>query len=156
MNWVDLAVLVLIGTIAAAEVKRGFGPALFTVVGAFLALKLALWWCAPLSRVLHLSALPGPNTSIVFVLLFVALNLVVAIITYVANPDSFLSAEPFDGALGGICGFVTGWIVSYALYQALGLWGAAKLVGGSLFALEIIHFQTYHRVLALLRHFGEV
>lgn len=156
MNWADLVVLILIGMIAAAEIKRGFGLALLTLVGAFVSLRLALLWSAPLARSLQLSAAPGPNRALVMGLAFVVMMALVTLIVYLIHPDTFLSLEPFDNLFGGLCGLATGWIVAFGFYQALHFWGAHDLLQASLFAPEIVRFETYHKILTWLHHLGEV
>ena len=155
MNWSDLIVVIIIGAIVGMEIKRGFGMALFTLVGAFLALKFALLWSTPLSAALHLSAKAGPNQALAMGVLFILLMGVVSGVTYVLHPDTFLSVDPFDNLLGAVLGFATGWLVAYAFLTGLRIWGANDVVRTSLFAPEILEFRTYHSVVDAIRGLGE-
>ncbi len=156
MNWTDVVVLILIGSIIGAEIKRGFGMGLLTAVGAFLVMKLSLLWAAPLSRALHLSADVGHNQSLILGILFALLMAAVVGLTYVLHPDTWLSLDPFDAMLGGVTGLVTGWIVAVVFFTSVAAWGAKDLVQNSAFAPEILEMRTYHNVVRGLNHLGEV
>lgn len=156
MNWTDLVVLIVVGSTTAAEIKRGLGPALFTVVGALLSARLAFLWTGPVSQSLRLSADAGHNQTWVLFLLFALLMAVVLTITHVTHPDTFISADPFDGPLGAACGFFTGCIVAFVFYKGLGIWGASDLLQSSLFAPEILQLRTYHAVVRGLYGLGEM
>ena len=107
MNWTDLVVLIIIGSIAAAEAKRGLGPALFTVAGALLSARLALLWSGPVSGSLRLTANPGQNQAWALFLLFALLMAVVLTIIHVMHLETMISATR-SMALGAICGFSRG------------------------------------------------
>lgn len=155
MNWVDIVVLILIGCAAATEAKRGFGLALFTLVGAFISLELSLIWSGPFSKSLRLLAQPGPNKALALGIIFLGLMLVFTLLIYLLHPDTFLSLDPFDNLLGAVCGIASGWILAYVFLMGVGFWGAKDLVQSSMFAPEILHFETYHRILSSLRGLGE-
>ena len=155
MNWTDLVVLIIIGSITAAEAKRGLGPALFTVAGALLSARLALLWSGPVSGSLRLTANPGQNQAWALFLLFALLMTVVLAIIHVMHPETMISADPFDGPLGAICGFFTGCAVAFVFYRGLGFWGARDLLQSSLFAPEILHQRTYHAIVRGLYGLGD-
>lgn len=156
MNWTDLVVLILIGGIVCAEIKRGFGMALLTAIGAVLAGKLARLWAGPLSQGLRVSADAGHNQAIVLLALFAVMMAAIVGLTYVLHPDTWLSLDPFDSLFGGAAGIVTGWVVAAVFYTAVGAWGAADLVRTSAFAPEILELRTYHNIVGGLHRLGEV
>ena len=156
MNWADLVALILILGIVGLEIKRGLGFALFTAVGAFLSLKLALLWYAPVSRSARLLADAGPNQALVLALLFLLIFGVTQLVVYLVHPDTFLSMDPFDNLLGGVCGVVTAWAVTFVFFQVLSLWGAGDVVTASALAPEVTQFRTYNRILGAIRGLGSM
>ena len=156
MNWTDLVVLIIVGSVTVAEAKRGLGPALFTVAGAFVSANLALLWSGPVSRSVHLTTPAGHNQTWVLGIIFALLMAVVLTVTHVLHPETFLSADPFDGPLGAVCGFFTGCIACWVLYKGVGIWGAKDVIRASLFAPEILEARTYHNIVRGMYHLGEV
>jgi uncharacterized membrane protein required for colicin V production len=158
MTWFDAVAILIIILIAWAESVRGFGRALFDVIGAIIAAKLASFLCRPLAEVAPVAADTGPSEAFWLATVFVVLLVLVVIATKIIYESTLLSLDVLDPILGAIFGIVSGMMVAYVLLRMLELAYAgtefADVVAKSFTGQELLGLRTYHIVVNALQDLG--
>lgn len=159
MTWFDIVVLLLVASVAWLESNRGFGRAIFDVIGAIVVLKIATFAAHPLGLAFPLSRVAGTSDAIWLVTVFVALMVLVVIGSRFLYETTLLSLDVLDPVVGGLLGAISGMIISYVFLRTMLLvYGdsqAANVLLGSFVGQELIKFRTFHTVLTTLQNLGE-
>jgi uncharacterized membrane protein required for colicin V production len=159
VTWFDAVALLLIALIAWAESNRGFGRAVFDVVGAIVALRVSAYLAGPLSTAVPLSGSDGASEALWLGLTFLLLVTLVVIASRFLYETTLLSLDVFDPLVGGILGAVSGTLAAHVLLKALLLtYGdseAADALLGSFVGQEFIKLRTFHVVFNALSNLGK-
>lgn len=158
MTWFDVVALLLVALVAWLESLRGFGRALFDIIGAIIALKVASVVSGPLSNSMPLFGAGGSSEAFWYATLFVVLCAVVVIGAKVVYETTLLSLDVFDPVVGGLLGAGSGMVVAHVfLRMLLTIYGdasAANVLVGSFVGQELIQFRAYHHVINWLQNLG--
>lgn len=158
MTWFDIvAVLIIIG-IAWAESVRGFGRALFDLIGALISARLAIFLSQPLADVAPISQAPGPSEAFWLAIVFMVLIILVIIATKLIYDSTLLSLDVLDPIVGAIFGIASGVLTAHVFLRMLELGYAgtelADAVVNSFMGQELLQFRTYHIVITALQNLG--
>lgn len=158
MTWFDVVALLLLALIAWLESLRGFGRALFDVIGAIIALKVASVLSGPLGNSMPLFGAGASSEAFWYATSFVVLCALVVIGSKVIYETTLLSLDVFDPVVGGLLGAASGMVVGHVfLTTLLTIYGdaeAANILTGSFAGQELIRFRTYHHVITWLQNLG--
>ena len=158
MTWFDVVALLLVALVAWLESLRGFGRALFDIIGAIIALKVASVVSGPLSNSMPLFGAGGSSEAFWYATLFVVLCAVVVIGSKVVYETTLLSLDVFDPVVGGLLGAGSGMVVAHVFLRMLliiyGDSSAANVLVGSFVGQELIQFRAYHHVINWLQNLG--
>jgi len=158
LTWFDVVGLLLLALVAWLESLRGFGRALFDIIGAIIALKVASVLSAPLGRSLPLFGAGGSSEAFWYATLFVVLCALVVIGSKLIYETTLLSLDVFDPVVGGLLGVGSGMIVAHVFLRTLlTIYGDAEVAGllmGSFVGRELIQFRSYHHVINWLQNLG--
>ena len=158
MTWFDVVALLLLALVAWLESLRGFGRALFDIVGAIIALKVASVVSGPLSNSLPLFGTGASSEAFWYATLFVVLCALVVVGSKVIYETTLLSLDVFDPVVGGLLGAASGIVVAHVFLRTLliiyGDAEAANLLIGSFVGQEFIRFRAYHHVINWLQNLG--
>ena len=158
MTWFDVVGLLLLALVAWLESLRGFGRALFDIIGAIIALKVASVLSGPLSKSLPLFGAGGSSEAFWYATLFVVLCALVVIGSKLIYETTLLSLDVFDPVVGGLLGVGSGMIVAHVFLRTLlTIYGDAEVAGllmGSFVGRELIQFRSYHHVINWLQNLG--
>ena len=158
MTWFDAVVLLLVAAVAWLESNRGFGRAIFDVVGAIVVLRVAMSLAGPLGHAIPLAQAEGTSEAVWLVGVFVALCALVVIGSRFLYETTLLSLDVLDPVVGGLLGAISGVVLSYVFLRAMLLvYGdaeAAKVLLGSFVGQELVEFRTFHTVLTALQDLG--
>ena len=151
MTWVDGVIVVVCVLIAVLEARRGFLPAALDLAGLIIVSIIVTNYGISLSTATGL----GTRAGVIFIYLFLA----AAAITGAKFASDAISFDigPFDSAMAGVLGVLTGVVVGYGLvHTILLLWGVDHpAIAGSLLAPEVHDFRTFKRLLDFLHGLGE-
>ncbi|MHB1001100.1 MAG: CvpA family protein [Armatimonadota bacterium] len=158
-NWLDIVIVIMFIVIIAAEVKRGFGKALFD----FAAFLVAIWGSynlfKPVLKFVMLSPDPHTNQAIVFGSLFVILGIIMFFVGKFLYETTLISADVFDQFLGGVLGFGIAIIICHAMIRVIALngWsnGLPEIITTSVLGKELLTFETYKQFLQALYNFDK-
>jgi uncharacterized membrane protein required for colicin V production len=158
MNWFDIVAILIIVAIAWLESVRGFGRALFDLVGAIISMKLADLLSRPLATAAPIAADPGPSQAFWLAIVFVILIVLVVIATKLIYDSTLLSLDVLDPVVGAVFGIVSGMMVAHVFMKMLevGYTGTefSGVVLNSFMGQELLQLRTYHRVVATLQNIG--
>jgi len=158
LTWFDVVGLLLLALVAWLESLRGFGRALFDIIGAIIALKVASVLSGPLSKSLPLFGAGGSSEAFWYATLFVVLCALVVIGSKLIYETTLLSLDVFDPVVGGLLGVGSGMIVAHVFLRTLlTIYGDAEVAGllmGSFVGRELIQFRSYHHVINWLQNLG--
>ncbi len=117
MNWIDIAVLVIIISSGVFAFFKGFVREALSIVGLVVATALSFRFYKPLSVYLTSIIAAKPlREFITFILIFLALLGVVALISYLAKKIFQTTGLTFyDKLLGLLFGIVRGILIAYVL-----------------------------------------
>jgi len=155
MTWVDIVVIALLVTVAIIEGKRGFGRALFDLIGVFIALRLSSVLVNPESGVLRPAV--GSET-ISYLITFGVLAAVFVVIGHFIYSTMLFSADAFDAAFGVAIGLLVGVIICHAFVYGIsiraGVNESNNVVLASSISGEFLEFTTYHKIMNFLYTFN--
>ncbi len=158
MTWFDAVVLLLVAAVAWLESNRGFGRAIFDVVGAIVVLRIAMSLAGPLAHAVPLSEAEGTSEAIWLVGMFVVLCALVVIGSRFLYETTLLSLDVLDPVVGGVLGAISGAILAHVFLRAMllvyGDTEAAQVLVGSFVGQELLRFRTFHTVLTALQNLG--
>ena len=156
MNWFDIVALLIIIGIAWLESVRGFGRAIFDLVGAIIAMKLADVLSEPLATAAPIATEPGPSQAFWLAIVFVVLAVLVVIATKLIYDSTLLSLDVLDPAIGAVLGVVSGMVVAHVFMKMLEVGYAgtefSTVVLNSFMGQELLRLRTYHHVVASLQN----
>jgi len=158
VTWLDIVGLLLIILIAWLESIRGFGRALFDLVGALIGLKLAAFLAPTLADAVPVSEATGPSEAFWFIVAFLILASLTLVATKFIYQTTLLSLDVLDPVVGGLLGFASGLVVAHVFLRMMLLGYAdtefADVVLNSFAGQELLKFRTYHTVLTALQNIG--
>jgi len=158
MNWFDVVALLIIIGIAWLESVRGFGRALFDLIGAIIATKLAFILSGPLAAAAPIATEPDPSEAFWLAIVFVFLVILVVIATKLIYDSTLLSLDVLDPVVGALFGIVSGMMVAHVFLKMLEVGYAgtdfSTVVVNSFMGQELLEFRTYHRVVTALQNIG--
>jgi uncharacterized membrane protein required for colicin V production len=158
MNWFDIVAILIIVGIAWLESVRGFGRALFDLIGAIIAMKIADILSGPLAAAAPIATEPDPSEAFWLAIVFVFLIILVVIATKLIYDSTLLSLDVLDPVVGAIFGIASGIIVAHVFMRMLlvGYAGTdfSVAVLNSFMGHELLQLRTYHRVVTALQNIG--
>ena len=158
MNWFDIVALLLIVLIVTVESQRGFGRALFDLVGAIIAFKVASVLARPLAGAAPLLASPDSSAALWLGIVFVLLVTLTVIASKMLYETTLLSLDVLDPVVGALLGFCSGALVAHVFLKALliayGEGEAANAVLTSFMGQELLRFRSFHRIVTALQNLG--
>ncbi len=159
MSWVDLLAAGIIIGIAFAESKRGFGLALFDLVGALLAMKISLALAPVLAKSAPLGFQGEDGTAFWLMALFVVLGALVLLGSKMIYQTTLLSLDVMDPTVGAILGIGTGLMAAHIVLRTM-LFAAGSTPFGEHLAetiavRQLVELHGYHYVFQALSHIGD-
>ena len=160
VNWIDLALLVMIVSLVCLEFRRGFGKAVFDFVALVLALKLTSLFHVSLAKQLNILMDKQANVALVYFLSFTVIAVALWILGKIVYESTLISLDTFDPPLGAVLGFGIAVIVGHVIVKGLFLAGSVKgeppaMLLGSTLGYEFLEFHIYHDVIGFLTRLGE-
>jgi uncharacterized membrane protein required for colicin V production len=156
--WSNVVALLIIVAVIWLESVRGFGRALFDVVGAIIALRISLFLAKPLALAAPMLAGANNNEAFWLAVSFVVLMVLVVIASRFLYETTLLSLDVLDPVVGGIFGAVTGMVAAHIFLRALllsyGDSDAGKLLLDTFMGQELLQFRAFHTVVTALRNLG--
>ena len=119
MTWFDAVVFILVGAVAWLESNRGFGRAIFDVIGAIVVLRITISLAGPLAHAIPLSQAEGTSQAIWLVGVFVVLIALVVIGSRFLYETTLLSLDVLDPVVGGALGVAAVAVTSWPTWVAL-------------------------------------
>ena len=159
MIWLNVLVFLIIAGFIYLESQRGFGRALFDVIGGLLMVIPGRKLAEALADSVQLLANEGSNQVLWLLLVFLAGGLATVWLGKIIHEATLISLDVLDPAGGAVLGVAVGVLVSHMLLAVLTL-----AVGDSEFAealkrtfctQEFYHFRSYHNAIQALRQIGE-
>ena len=112
MNWLDIAIIVVIGIFTFLGLRRGLIKSILPLLGLILAIFLAGKLYAPLAERLSFIDSSSLARIVAFLIIFAVVMIVVSIIAWVLRALVQMSMLGWADRLGGaFFGLVTGWII---------------------------------------------
>lgn len=160
VNWIDLALIVIIVSVVCLEFKRGFGRAVFDFVALVAALKLTSLFYVSLAKQLSILTEKQTNEALVYFLSFIVIAVALWLLGKIVYESTLISLDTFDPPLGAVLGFGIAIIVGHVIVNSLYLAGSVKgqppaILLGSTLGYEFLEFPTYHHVIDFLTRLGE-
>jgi len=160
MTWYDLVAFLLIVVIAWVESKRGFGRALFDMLGAIIVLKLGPLVSDALAGSIMVAGEKGENQAFWLVIIAVVFAVLVVLVSRLIYQSTLLSLDYMDPVLGGAFGLVIGVIVVffflYSLQLAYGVSDEGKALAESFVGQEVLSLRTLHTIVDALHNLGRM
>ncbi len=160
MTWFDVVAFILLALIAWVESMRGFGRALFDLVGGIIAVKLVPVIALPLADSTAVMAAKGANQAFWLGLTLVVFGALVVLVARLVYQSTLLSLDYFDPIVGGIFGVMVGLIVVFFFLHALQLTYAdteqGRLLAQSFAGQEVLSLRSYHTAIQALHNLGKL
>ena len=160
MTWFDVVAFLLLGLIVWVESVRGFGRALFDLVGGIIAVKLIPVVALPLAGRVAVLETKGTNQAFWLLLLLVVFAALIILLARLVYQSTLLSLDYFDPIVGGLFGLGIGLIVVFfflrAMQFAYGGTAQGQMLVDSFIGQEVLKLRTYHTVLNTLYNLGKV
>ncbi len=158
MTWFDAVALLLIIGIAWMESLRGFGRAVFDLVGALIALKVSTFAAKPLASAAPILQPDASAEAFWMGAVFLLLVILVIIATKFIYETTLLSLDVLDPLVGGVLGLASGIITAHLFLRVMLAAYVdtefAKVIQASFMGQELIAFRTYHIVVTALQNIG--
>ena len=158
MIWIDVVALLMIVTIAWLESVRGFGHALFDLVGALIALRVAIFLSAPLADAAPVMQPPAQAEAFWLATIFLILIALTIIATKFIYDSTLLSLDVLDPVVGALCGLASGIMVAHILLRMVHVAYAdtefAQVLMDGFMAKELLEFRSYHAFVTALQNLG--
>lgn len=158
MTWFDVVAILIVVVIAWAESIRGFGRALYDLVGALIATKVALVLSVPLAEAAPVSDASGPSEAFWLAVVFVILAILIVVATKFIYESTLLSLDVLDPVLGAIFGIVSGILAAHVFLRSLAIAYAhtefGAVVMASFMGQELLELRSYRAVVASLQNIG--
>jgi len=160
MSWIDLVAAGLIIGIAFLESHRGFGLALFDVIGAILAVKISVALTPLVAKAAPLGFTPEAAKGFWLIVLFLALGGLALLASRLLYQTTLLSLDVMDPTVGAILGIGSGLLVAHVVVRAMVLASAGSPFGEevaeTIAVRQLVELHGYHYVMHALRHVGEL
>jgi len=159
MTWFDLVAGAVIALIVWLESHRGFGRALFDLLGGIIALKLSTAVASPLGALAPVFEGARANEAFWMGAIFAVLAAAILVASKFIYETTLLSLDVLDPVVGGLFGLVSGMVVVHLILRVLlagyGPGEASEALMRSLAAKELIEFRAYNIVTTALRNLGK-
>lgn len=159
MNWFDIIAVLLILLITWLESVRGFGRAVFDLVGALISLRVAIALAPSLATAVPLLQSDAGSEALWMAASFVLLMVLVIIATKYIYETTLLSLDVLDPLVGGVLGFVSGIVIAHTFLRVMLTAYANTDFGTTLLnsfaGQELVVFRSYHYVVTKLQNIGE-
>ncbi|HIQ07173.1 MAG TPA: CvpA family protein [Thiotrichaceae bacterium] len=168
MNWIDIAIVLLIVLSAIVGLVRGFVREAFSLATWLAAIVLSIMFYKPLSTALPFQ-IPNPIAQNVlsFALIFLAVFIVGSVINYlITRATRAVGLGGVDRVLGGAFGVIRGALLVTLLVLLLGLgitgiaetdiWKKSRLVPKFVDVAEWIKQETPDEVLGLISNLASM
>jgi len=159
MSWVDVVAALIIILVAFVESKRGFGRALFDIIGLVVSLKLAIVLAGVLHKSTPIGASENGSEAFWTAVLFIVFGVLTVLASKVLYETTLLSLDVLDPTLGAILGIGSGLMVAHIFLRVLILAYTGTplepLLAGTFAARQILYLSGYSHVLNSLYHLGE-
>jgi uncharacterized membrane protein required for colicin V production len=160
MNWMDFIPFIIVVIIAVIESNRGFGLALFDLVGGIIIVNIAQWLAGYFAPQISLGGSRQTSEGYLLLIIFLILGVLVLLASKLIYDSTLLSLDALDPIVGGIFGLASGLIVAHVILQALGLIAWQTAFGDSFlnsFAYQqFVEFKGFHILIDKLTHFGDL
>lgn len=158
MTWFDAVAVLLVIGIAFLESQRGFGRALFDLVGGIISLKLAMFLSGPLGKAAPILATSERGEALWLAVTFLVLAAATVVASKFIYETTLLSLDVLDPLVGGLLGIASGMVVAHIFLRMLlvsyGEAEIAQVLLDSFAGQELLKFRTYHRVVQALENLG--
>ena len=156
MTWFDIVAILMIIVIAWLESIRGFGRALFDLIGALIVTKIAIMLSGALGAAAPVSQAAGPAQAFWMGIVFVVLAVLVVIAAKYVYESTLLSLDVLDPVVGAIFGIFSGMLVAHIFLRMLEVAYAetdlANVVVNSFMGQELLRLRSYHAVVNALQN----
>jgi len=157
LNQLDFLIVLIFVFVPLAQLKRGFGKAVFDLAALLLAVYTSSTLLEPLAGAVKLAADPSINEAAVYATSFVVIGGVLMLVGKLLYERTLVSVDPFEPFFGGICGIAIAIILCHVGVRSLAL-GAGPdavppVIANSAMGTEFLTFETYHRLLEVLYSF---
>ena len=160
MSWVDFLPFVIILIIGAVESNRGFGLALFDLVGGIIIIKLAIFLGETIGQKVALGPSKESSEGYCLLLAFVVLGILVLLGSKLLYQTTLISLDALDPVVGGLFGLGSGIILSHIILRSLGLIAHqtpfGDLVVNSFAYHQFVTFDGFHSLMNRMLHFGDL
>jgi uncharacterized membrane protein required for colicin V production len=158
MTWFDVVAVLLVIGIAFLESQRGFGRALFDLVGGIISLKLATFLAGPLGKAAPVLATGERSEALWLAVTFLVLAAATVVASKFLYETTLLSLDVLDPVVGGLLGIASGMVVAHIFLRMLlvsyGEAEVAEVLLDSFVGQELLKFRTYHRLIETLENLG--
>ena len=159
MIWLNVLVLLIIIGFIYVENHRGFGRAIFDLIGGLLTVIPGSRLAELGSKSVQIMANDPANRAFWLVIVFVGGAAVTLLVGKVIHEATLVSLDVLDPAGGALLGVAIGILVAYALLailmQAAGASDFVADLNSCFVTQEFFHFRSYHKAIEALRHIGE-
>jgi len=160
MNWVDLVALVIIVGIAFLESRRGFGLALFDLIGAIIASKLAISFYEAAGKALPFNLKAQDAQGFWIILMFLILGALVLLASRFLYSTTLLSLDVMDPVVGAILGIASGIITAHIILRGMVLAAAGTPfeteLAGTFAVIQLVDQTGFKALMEVLTHIGEL
>jgi uncharacterized membrane protein required for colicin V production len=160
MTWVDLLIVAIIIGIAFLESKRGFGYAIFDLIGGIIALKTSMFLSAVLAESAPLGFHPEGAQGFWLAISFIVLATLALLASRLIYQNTLISLDVMDPTVGAILGIGSGLLVSYIVLQVM-LFASAgspayKNINSTFMVNQIVRLHGVHSLINTMNHVGEL
>jgi|GEM_PF-1353798 len=160
MSWVDFLPFVIVIIIGAIESNRGFGLALFDLLGGVIIIKIALFLGEAIGQKVALGPSKETSEGYCLLLAFIVLGVLVLLGSKLLYQNTLFSLDALDPIVGGLFGIGSGLILSHVILKSLGLiahqTAFGDLVVGSFAYHQFVTLDGFHSLMDKMLHFGDM
>ena len=157
MEAVQTGIVIIILAVAAVEMKRGFGRALFDLVGAIVVVVLARSLASTLAPTVSLLANKGANEALWLGIVFAVLGTAAFFLARWCYNATLISLDAFDPFFGAVIGLATGVAVAHVVLVVM-LMGStpakAQQLRQTRVCRECVNFESYNGLVTTLNQLG--
>jgi uncharacterized membrane protein required for colicin V production len=154
VTWLDPVAILIVVLLAWLESIRGFGHAVFDLVGALISVKLAAFLAPTLAEMAPVSQSSAAGEGFWLSVTFVVLAGLTILASRLIYQSTLLSLDVLDPVVGAILGAASGMVAAHIFLKTILLAYTdtefADVVTGSFVGQELLEFRTYHNVVQSL------
>ena len=160
MHWVDLLAIGIIILLGFIESRRGFGLALFDIIGAVIIVKIVIALTPSVAETMSMGMAEQEAEGVWLLILFVVFAALVVLISHTIHKTTLLSLDVMDPIIGAILGLASGIVLAHVVLRSMVLIYENTALGDALMETvavqQLVEFRGYLLVLDALTHLGEV